>query len=212
MLTETQVTHAGEFHQITATTSLPRPTQKPRPKFYVAATTTVDTFEYAGTQGYSIMAIPMAGGKVRDLIGRYRAAWRKAGHPGDGEVMLAFHMFCDTNGDRARSIARGPLTDYLNSLVDAAGDWSTESSADYPGYDKMIAALKAETMESLIASGSAWIGTPAEIVAGIRRIQADSGGFEHASMQVNFGTIPGVAAQGSIKLFAEAAIPQFKGG
>ena len=38
----------GQFHRIVATTSLPRPTQKPRPKFYVAAIQTEEKFEYTG--------------------------------------------------------------------------------------------------------------------------------------------------------------------
>src|ERR1700756_876783 len=37
LLREENVTHHGRFHDIVDTTSLPRPTQRPRPKFYVAA-------------------------------------------------------------------------------------------------------------------------------------------------------------------------------
>src|SRR6266849_8625146 len=106
LLTRENVTHRGRFHTIENTTSLPRPTQQPRPKFYVAALTTPESFEFAGRMGYSVMAIPMAGGKMRELLGLYRQAWRDAGHPGDGEVMLAFHMFCHPDGETARDIAR----------------------------------------------------------------------------------------------------------
>src|SRR6202034_562455 len=57
LLTQTEVSHTGQFHAIKRTTSLPRPTQSPRPKFYVAAVQTEETFIYAGKQGYSLMAI-----------------------------------------------------------------------------------------------------------------------------------------------------------
>src|ERR1041385_3017361 len=40
LLREENVSHDGKFHKIAATTSLPRPTQKPRPKFYIAAVNT----------------------------------------------------------------------------------------------------------------------------------------------------------------------------
>ena len=57
------------------------------------------------------------------LLGAYREASKEAGHPGEGEVMLAFHMFCHEDGAHARVVA-GPLLDaYLRSLVEAAGDW-----------------------------------------------------------------------------------------
>src|SRR5487761_2232556 len=66
LLREESVTHHGRFHTLDGVTSLPRPTQQPRPKFYVAATVTQETFEYAGRNGYSIMAVPMAADKLRE--------------------------------------------------------------------------------------------------------------------------------------------------
>src|ERR1700746_2020888 len=45
LLREESVTHRGRFHTIENTTSLPRPTQPPRPPFYVAALNTPESFE-----------------------------------------------------------------------------------------------------------------------------------------------------------------------
>lgn len=210
MLTQEHVTHAGKFHDIKDVTSLPRPTQQPRPKFYVAATGNADSFEYAGTNGYSIMAIPLAGPKMRETLQIYRDAWRAAGHPGNGEVMLAFQMFADHDSERARRIAKPKMEAYLHSLVEAASDWAEgTSSKDYPGYDKMVEKLRLETMESQIASGAAWVGTPDEIGASIARVQEEFGGFEHASMQINFNTMPQDEAMRSLKLFGTEVIPRF---
>ena len=74
----------GQFHSFHNVTSLPRPTQRPRPPFYVAALASKESFERTGTAGYGIMAIPMAGGAMAELIGLYREAWQRAGHPGSG--------------------------------------------------------------------------------------------------------------------------------
>jgi alkanesulfonate monooxygenase SsuD/methylene tetrahydromethanopterin reductase-like flavin-dependent oxidoreductase (luciferase family) len=209
LLREENVTHRGRFHTIVDTTSLPRPSQTPRPKFYVAATGNAESFEFAGKNGYSIMAIPLAGPKMRETLKIYRDAYRAAGHPGNGEVMLAFQMFADQDGERARRIAKPKVEAYLHSLVDASSDWAEgTSSADYPGYDKMVEKLRTETMESQIASGSAWIGTPQEIRATIARVQEDFGGFEHASLQINFNTMPQDEAMRSLELFAAEVIPK----
>src|SRR5579872_6873215 len=144
LLREESVTHRGRFHTIENTTSLPRPTQKPRPKFYVAALNTQESFEYAGRMGYSLMATAFVAAKMRPLLAAYRHAWKAAGHPGQGEVMIAFHMFCDRDGDRARRVAAPLIDNYLHSLVDAASDWlDGRTSQDYPGYDKIIAGLRA---------------------------------------------------------------------
>ena len=122
LLEQENVTAEGRFHSFRNVTSLPRPTQIPRPPFYVAALSTRESFERAGAAGHGIMAIPMAGGAMAELIGIYRDAWRSAGHPGRGTVMLAFHMFCHEDQMEAERIAREPLNRYLRSLVGAASD------------------------------------------------------------------------------------------
>jgi alkanesulfonate monooxygenase SsuD/methylene tetrahydromethanopterin reductase-like flavin-dependent oxidoreductase (luciferase family) len=149
---------------------------------------------------------------MRPLLGTYRTAWKEAGQPGAGEVMLAFHMFCDEDGARARAVA-GPLLDaYLHSLVEAAGDWlDGRTSADYPGYDRMIDKLRQSTAADQITSGAAWIGSPDEISAAIERSREEFGGFEHASLQVNFNMMPLSAAQTSMRLFSEKVMPRFTG-
>lgn len=210
LLRQESVTHRGRFHAIENTTSLPRPTQLPRPKFYVAALNTPESFEYAGRMGYSVMAIAFVADKMRPLLSAYREAWKAAGHAGEGEVMIAFHMFCDRDGDRARELAAPLIDNYLHSLVDAASDWlDGRTSQDYPGYDKVIAGLRASNAADQMESGAAWIGTPGEIAATIARMDADFGGFEHASLQVNFNLMPFDAAMGSMRLFASEVMPRF---
>lgn len=208
LLREENVTSRGRFHSFEGVTSLPRPTQQPRPKFYVAATFTPESFEFAGKMGYSLMAIPMASERLEQLLHIYRAAWRDAGHPGNGEVMLAFHMFVDEDAERARAIAKPNIEGYFRSLLSTASEWTTgTSSADYKGYDKKYEELKAQTMESMIASGSALIGTPEQVVKQLRALSDRLGGFEHASVQVNFRLLPQSEALRSMRLFGKTVIP-----
>lgn len=209
LLEEERVSMQGRFHSFRELTSLPRPTQKPRPPFYVAALSTEASFVWAGEQGHGVMAIPMAGGRMRELVDAYRDAWRAAGHPGRGKVMLAFHMFCHEDGAEAVRIAREPLNRYLRSLVEAASEWTTGAdSADYPGYDKIIAGLAEQDFEKQVESGSAWVGTPAQIAQQVREYDARVGGFEHASLQVNFNTISRIDAEASMRLFSAAVMPR----
>jgi alkanesulfonate monooxygenase SsuD/methylene tetrahydromethanopterin reductase-like flavin-dependent oxidoreductase (luciferase family) len=212
LLTRENVTHRGRFHTIENTTSLPRPTQQPRPKFYIAAQNTAASFAFAGQNGYSLMAIPLTGAAMRPLLAAYREAWAAAGHPGRGEVMLAFHMYCEADGARARAFA-GPFLDaYLNSLVEAAGDWlGGAASADYPGYDRMIEKLRQSTARDQIASGAAWIGTPAEILGAIARTRTEFGPYEHASLQASFNMIPLDRALASLRRFAREVLPNVGG-
>lgn len=211
LLEREQTASQGRFHSFPATTSLPRPTQHPRMPIWIAALATPESFVKAGESGYWIMAIPMAGGKMAELLGLYREAWRRAGHPGRGKVMLAFHMYCAHNAEEARAVAKEPLERYLKSLVDAASDWTAGlSSADYPGYDKIIAGLAQETFESQIEKHAAWIGEPDAIVQQALDYNRITGGFEVASLQVNFNTISVLQAELSMRLFALQAMPQIR--
>ena len=210
LLEEENVSEEGEFNSFRNATTLPRPTQKPRPPFWVAALITPGSFEFAGRIGYNVMAIPLTGGMMGDLIKIYREAWKGAGHPGQGRVMLAHHLFCHEDEKKALEIARGPLNRYLESIVVAAAAWLDGSnSADYPGYDKVIEMLSKETIETQIEKCAAFIGTPESIADRIAAYQEITGGFEIASLQVNFNDMAIEEAERSIRLFGEKVIPKF---
>jgi alkanesulfonate monooxygenase SsuD/methylene tetrahydromethanopterin reductase-like flavin-dependent oxidoreductase (luciferase family) len=116
-------------------------------------------------------------------------------------------MFVDEDGERARRIARPQIDAYFKSLLEAANDWTTgTSSADYKDYDKKYERLSQQTMESLIASGSALIGTPAEARESLIALNERIGGFEHASLQVNFHLLPQAEALRSLDLFGREVI------
>jgi len=55
-------------------------------------------------------------------------------------------------------------------------------------------------------------GSPDEIMAAIERCREAFGGFEHASLQVNFNMMPLGEAQASMRLFAEKVMPRFTAG
>jgi alkanesulfonate monooxygenase SsuD/methylene tetrahydromethanopterin reductase-like flavin-dependent oxidoreductase (luciferase family) len=209
LLEQEHATSEGRFHSFRDVTSLPRPTQRPRPPFYVAALATKESFDRAGAAGHGIMAIPMAGGAMAELINLYRDAWRRAGHAGSGTVMLAFHMFCHEDQATAERIAREPLNRYLHSLVQAASDWmSGADSADYPGYDKMIAALAQENFDTQVEKCAAWVGTPQRILDTVASYREQIGDFEIASLQVNFNDIALADAEASMRLFGDKVLPR----
>src|SRR5262249_33770698 len=123
LLEEERVTAQGRFHGFENAPPLPRPTQKPRPPFWIAALSTPESFETAGKLGHYLMGIPFGGAAMASLLKSYRDAWTAAGHSGRGKVMLAFHMYCADTTAQAAAIAREPLNQYLQSIVNAASGW-----------------------------------------------------------------------------------------
>jgi alkanesulfonate monooxygenase SsuD/methylene tetrahydromethanopterin reductase-like flavin-dependent oxidoreductase (luciferase family) len=209
LLSQENVTHKGQFHSFENITSLPRPTQTPRPKFWIAAVQTQESFEFAARNGYALMTIPI--GPIKPLVAIYRKVWKECGHPGEGEIMIAFHMFCHKDGKAARDIAREPFEDYFRAVSESVSDWTSHKtvSKDYRDYDKSMEKMKSSTLEGQIESGGAWIGTPDEIKANMATAFEKFGRFEHASIQINFGDLDFAESQHSMRLFASEVMPAF---
>ena len=203
------VTSHGAFHAFEKTTTLPRPTQRRRPQFFVALNTTPSSYEYAGRNGHYIMSVPMVATQLCKNFEAYQKAWTAAGHPGRGKIFLAFHMFVDADGDRARTVARKHVEAYFHSLIEATAGLDTELSSNYEGYEKKREQYAELNLEKLIANGGAWVGSPAEVRDQIARFSEAVGGFDFAALQVNFHTLPLEEAMRSIELFSTEVMPHF---
>ena len=212
LIEQENVSFDGRFHRFKDATTYPRVTQTPFPRFWVAAVGTPDSFVSAGRNGHGMMGVPMTGGKMSELLGLYREAWKSAGHPGRGHVMLAFHMYCASSEQQAREDTEHHLDYYLSSVVEAASDWTggASSTKDYPGYDKLIAEFAKESWATQVEKRVAWIGTPKKLVEMIRSYVDEIGGCEVASMQVNFGVIPKDKAEASMRLFSREVMPALR--
>lgn len=82
-----------------------------------------------------------------------------------------------------------------------------QPSGDYKGYKLLRERMAALSLETLIRDGSAWVGSPSELREQILRFNEECGGFDYASLQVNFHHLPFTEAMRSLTLFAEQVIP-----
>jgi alkanesulfonate monooxygenase SsuD/methylene tetrahydromethanopterin reductase-like flavin-dependent oxidoreductase (luciferase family) len=86
--------YAGTFYRFQDTTVAPRPYQVPHPPMRMAANSP-ETFSVVGRMGLPLFVglrdldIP----ELRVHLVAYRAAWRQAGHPGDGDVCLRLPVY-----------------------------------------------------------------------------------------------------------------------
>jgi alkanesulfonate monooxygenase SsuD/methylene tetrahydromethanopterin reductase-like flavin-dependent oxidoreductase (luciferase family) len=210
LLEEEHASAHGQFHSFEDVTSLPRPVQLPRPPFWVASTSSPDSFVNAGRNGYWLMSIPRDAAKLRELVGLYRQAWRDAGHPGDGWVMMTFQMYCAHDSASAIATYREPVNRHLRYLADAASDWERGTvSKDYPNHPKMLETMRKTDFDGQRADNIVWVGSPGDIRDRIEAFAQAVGGFDVASLQVNSWTLPRAQAEASIRLFAEKVAPHF---
>jgi len=210
LLENENVTSEGQFHSFKDVTTLPRPTQQPRPKFYIAAVGTPASFERAGTMGHWLMAIPGVGSDPIALLDSYRAAWAEAGHPGKPKLMMAVFMFCDEDRDKALAIAKPRVEGHFAAIADAMVEYADGTPSDaYRNYDKLRVKIAAQTLESQIEAGAAFVGTPDDIIGQLEKFDDACGGCDEVSMQVNFFNMDVDVAEASVRLFGEKVIPHF---
>jgi natural product biosynthesis luciferase-like monooxygenase protein len=210
--TEDRVSHDGKFHRLRDVHLNPRPLQKPHPPVWVAAIASPESFISAGRRGWNIMIVPFAAGgidKVGELVATYRRAWRDAGHtPGAEKIQSSLHCYVAETHAAAVAGARPRVERYIEVFTEAVGSWSGHQSAQYAGYGKMVETISRTTIDSMLASHQALIGTPDEVVEQLRYHRDVFGEFE-PSMQVNFGGIGDAEALRTLELFASGVMPRF---
>lgn len=200
--TNEEVTFKGEYYQFEKIRIYP-PMKAEKPKIWIAATHTANSFKWAGTQGYGLLLVPYVS-DFADLRGKleiYRDAFRSAGHgePGADNIMFTLHVCVHEDRDTAIELASLPLQRYLQAFAET-GNYKPDV---YKGFvDTVIAELKLLTYERIISEKRAFVGSPEEIREALLFYQ-DYFGASHFSLQFNFGDMPFQAARDSMRMFAK---------
>jgi alkanesulfonate monooxygenase SsuD/methylene tetrahydromethanopterin reductase-like flavin-dependent oxidoreductase (luciferase family) len=118
----------GRFYNFQNLTIIPRPHQHPYPPLRVAATSP-DTFAGIGAMGFPIF-VAVRLGTIEELgpsITAYRDAYRRAGHPGEGEVYLRVPIHVGESDTEARSEAEASIMQFLKTLGSQLEDTATRA-------------------------------------------------------------------------------------
>ena len=115
--TQPRFSYSGTFYTCRDLEVLPRPYQYPHPPFHQAAATR-DTFVAIGNMGLrllvALIGTPMA--ELASVIAAYQAAWRAAGHPGQGEVRLRLPIYVAETLEQAQTDPRPSVMSYYERL------------------------------------------------------------------------------------------------
>jgi natural product biosynthesis luciferase-like monooxygenase protein len=176
--------------------TLPRPVQPELPVWLTSAGTPA-TFEQAGTLGVNVLT-HLLGQSVDELganLERYRAAWRAAGHAGEGHVTLMLHTFLDRDRAVAKEAAREPLKGYLGTaaslLKNMASAFPTFANSG-KDMDEAFRSLTDDEMSQLLdmaaaryLDGSGLFGTPEDAAAMVETVS--SLGVDEVACLIDFG-------------------------
>ncbi|MET0251097.1 MAG: MupA/Atu3671 family FMN-dependent luciferase-like monooxygenase [Novosphingobium sp.] len=179
--------------------TFPRPVQPELP-FWITSAGNPETFAQAGRVGANVLT-HLLGQKVDDVaakIAAYRAAWREAGHPGEGHVTLMLHTFVGEDAAAVREIVRRPLTEYLRTSTNLLQQyaWSFPAFKRPAGSDDAgqiaLADLTPEETDALLDHAferyfdtSGLFGTPESCVELVRLLRDK--GVDEVGCLVDFG-------------------------
>jgi len=208
---EERFSYKGEYYSFNDVCVVPKPYQKPYPPIRIAATT-METFPMVGGMGYPIfvglqgMDLPQVGFHVKV----YREAWRQAGHPGEGDVILRIPIYLAETADKAHSEPQESTMRFYRRLAEtfakSAGQAGTTGAEERAERARRLAGV---TYDDLLQDRLAY-GTPEAVVDKIGPIceELEVSGII-AEMNVG-GGLPQEKILNSLSLFVEKVAPEFK--
>ena len=165
--TESKFSHKGRFYQYDNVEILPRPAQKPYPATWMGATSTAESFEFAGRSGFHLMMIPFLHeiDELRSMVELYFSARRKAGHdPKTARVIAMYHIYVGESVAEARSTAEPALAAYHAAAAEARNLTQGIPEPDsYRTHDEHRAKMRKLTFNDLVDQNRVLVGDSAEV-------------------------------------------------
>lgn len=209
--TQPTISYNGRFFRFQDVTVTPRPCQQPLPEIRVAATS-ADTFATTGKQGLPIfLAVRHEDARMfAPQVAAYRAAWREAGHPGQGQVFLRAPGYLAATAEQARAEAEASLMHYYRAQAALLSDSAGRSGVDGADHRARTAHRLATITYEEALQGSVFIGTPEAVTAQLRALQ-DELGLDGVLMELNCGgKVPHAQEMTALRLLCQEVMPAFR--
>jgi natural product biosynthesis luciferase-like monooxygenase protein len=164
---EPTLNHKGRLYEYNGVQVYPRPVQEPYPTVWMAATTSVESFELSGRYGFHMMLIPFLNDveELRLKMEVFFKARRAAGHdPSTARVLGVYHAYVGESSAEARAAAGRGLAEYSSAASQAHS--LTPGLADpesYRSHERHRAQMKRLTFEDLVEQNRVLVGSAVEV-------------------------------------------------
>ncbi len=180
-----RVTFHGKFIRLEGVAINVRPVQRPTPPIYVAVLRKDGAF-HVGRQGNNLMSVPYVSverfAEVGEIAAEYARGRAESGQPG-GDALYAFHTHVADSRDACRREAAAAFDLYVATRLYA----------------------KRQTYDDVMASGLALFGTVEDVAE--KLVELWRMGVRHVLTLSDFGLMPALAVERSMRLFAEGVMP-----
>ena len=149
--------------------------------------------------------------ELAPLVKTYREAWKKAGHPGEGEVFLRVPVYLAATDEAAREEPRESIMHLLRYIGDRLAA-SGPTSAARESLEKR--AERAQKMQSIdyeeVLRERMIVGTPARVIERLAQLKEELG-LDGILAELNPGSlIPHQRVMMALKLLCEEVMPRFR--
>jgi alkanesulfonate monooxygenase SsuD/methylene tetrahydromethanopterin reductase-like flavin-dependent oxidoreductase (luciferase family) len=212
--TKDKFSYDGEYYKVNNVSVVPRPIQKPYPKFYTGGTSDV-TYQMAGQKGWGIFVPPLLPWKVLEApLNIYKKACAGYGH--DPDIVYIRPVYIDDDEKVIREEVEKAILNFLAfnaSPVESIQSEEKKAELRAKGYgfyaSGALESLTKLTYEQIVEQEIGFIGTPEKVLHQVENLQK-KGGIGELAIVSNFGGIDHWKSIKTQQMFAKHIIPAFR--
>jgi natural product biosynthesis luciferase-like monooxygenase protein len=203
---EPKFSHEGRFYRYDGVEVLPRPAQRPYPTVWMGATSTEESFAFAGRSGFHLMLIPFLHeiDELRAMVEVYLDARRTAGHDmSSARIIAMYHIYVGENAAEARVTAEPALAEYHAAAAAARNlTQGIPEPESYRTHDQHRAKMRKLTFNDLVEQNRVLIGDAREVREKVAHVQER---LHLADLAGNFalGSLPDQPTRAGMRRFME---------
>ena len=212
--TQQKFSYDGQFYKVKDLSVVPKPLQKPYPKFYTGGTSDV-TYQMAGEKGWGIFVPPLLPWKVLEgPLNIYKKACGAHGHEPD--IVYIRPVYLGEDEKQIRKEVEQAVHNFLAfnaSPVESIQSEEKKAELRAKGYgfyaSGALESLTKLTYEQIVDQEIGFIGTPEKVIAQVRALQ-QKGGIGELAIVANFGGLDHWQSIKTQQLFAKHVIPAIR--
>ena len=198
----------------------PRPYQTPHPPIWIPSQGSSETIQWAAdpARKYPFLVTFSAAELVIRYLTMYRDQARQFGYEADGSQLgWAVPVYVADTDERARAEAQAGIESLFNDYL--SNPWEMLLPPGYMSLPSMLRTMKMRkalgsgtgrlTVDDLVASGTAVIGSPQTVRDAIARVR-DATGLKRLVTMLQFGVMPDDLARRNMEMFASEVMPHFR--
>ena len=206
--------YAGKYYNLKDVSVVPRPLQKPHPKFYTGGTSDI-TYQMAGMKGWGIFVPPLLPWKVLERpLNIYKQACAEHGHQPD--IVYIRPVYIDQDEKQVRKEVEQALLNFLAfnaSPVESIQSDEKKAELLAKGYgfyaSGALESLTRLTYDEIVEQEIGFIGTPEKVVEQVRALE-EKGGIGELAIVSNFGGLEHWKSIKTQQMFAKHVMPALR--